>query len=515
MGKNFKKEYIIAALSGVLFALPFLSKHLSPLAWICLVPFFVLLENSDSKKAFKLGLIFGTVANYIGFYWLVGTLTRFGGFPIAVSILFIFILCLYCSLQFAIFAFICSKLKLLKKHSLASIAIISALWVFIEFFFPQLFPFGIGNTQGFNTKIIQISDLFGVHLLSFIVIFANLAIFKLHKKAFLNGPAPIKEVVTTILLIAFLFLYGIWKIGIETKNISEANKIRVGIVQPNFDFFEKTEDNEQFVTEEHKRMSKEIGSADLIIWPETAIQKFLPTKALMFQFDERKVVPEIPNTYFLIGGLSYNVIKNSSETEIIQHNSAFLTDWTGQIIGKYHKIKLLLFGEYLPFSSIFPSIKNLSPATGNFTPGTDLNILEVREKGIRIAPLICYEDIIPYFSRKFVANGANLLINLTNDAWFGKTLAPYQHLLVSIPRAVETRRYLIRSTNTGVSAIIDPVGNVIAETKIFERVTLEEEVALLNSEKTVYTKVGDIFPWLCLIFFLIYMFNNHLRRKYS
>ncbi|MCZ6555771.1 MAG: apolipoprotein N-acyltransferase, partial [Candidatus Dadabacteria bacterium] len=175
--------------------------------------------------------------------------------------------------------------------------------------------------------------------------------------------------------------------------------------------------------------------------------------------------------------------------------------------------KLILFGEYLPFAKYIPAIKNISPASGDFTPGDKLDLFEIKEKGARIAPIICYEDIIPSFSRQFVNKGANLIVNITNDAWFGKTIAPYQHLFISIPRAVETRKYLLRSTNTGISAIIDPVGRVVDRTDNFVQTNLEGEVSLMNGGKTLYTRIGDLFPIACSVFWIGFVVVVKLRGK--
>ena len=517
MKKFLRFEYILAALSGILFTLPFLSKHLSILAWVSLVPLFYAL-GSMPKNSFRTGLVFGILANYIGQYWLVGTLTRFGGFPIAVSFVFILVYCLYLGIQYALFTYLISKLRLIQNINIINLLIICSLWVALEHFYPVLFPYGLGNTQAYSLKIIQVSDLLGVSPLSFIIVFINLTIYSIVRFLFQKDKKPVIETALSVVLIAFLIIYGSVRIDQVTKDISRAEKIRIGIVQANFDFFEKIEENERLITEEHQKMSMLIDNADLIIWPETSVQKWLPVHAEYLEFfEEEKIIPQIKGTYFLIGGLSYEAeISDESEEDIefTQYNSAFLTDWNGKILGKYNKIKLLLFGEYLPFADFIPSIKQLSPATGDFTPGSELNILNIDEKGIKIGPLICYEDIIPSFSRDFALKGANILINLTNDAWFGKSFAPYEHLLVSIPRAVETRRYMIRSTNTGVSAVINPIGEVTSETGIFKKDYFSEEVALLYSD-TLYMKVGDIFPWICLISFIIFVFNKHLRRRYS
>ena len=422
MKKILRIENILAVLSAILFTLPFLSKHFSLLAWCSLVPLLYALDLAPGKS-FRTGLIFGIFANYIGQYWLVGTLTRFGGFPIAVSFFFILVYCVYLGIQYGLFTFLISKFRLLQEGKIVNLFVICSVWVSLEHFYPLLFPYGLGNTQAYNLRIIQVTDLLGVSFLSFIMVFVNITFYFLSRSIIFRGKTPVFESVISLVLLLFLFSYGSVRIDQEIKNISKAEKIRIGVVQANFDFFEKIEDNERLITEEHQRMSKIIGNVDLIIWPETAVQKWLPVHSEYLEFfEEEKIIPEIEGTYFLLGGLSYEAeINGENDEEFIftQYNSAFLTDWNGKILGKYDKIKLLLFGEYLPFSDYIPWIKYISPASGDFTPGSELNILNIGKKGIKIGPLICYEDIIPGFSRDFAINGANILINLTNDAWFG------------------------------------------------------------------------------------------------
>jgi apolipoprotein N-acyltransferase len=516
--KNYiRNDYILTAFSSILFTVPFIIEGLSFLAWVCLVPLFFSIENGKSKNYFKIGLIFGTLLNYFGQYWLVGTLSRFGGFPLPVGILFILVYCMYLGIQYGIFTYLVAKFKLLTKFTLQNLLFIGAIWVVLEYFYPQLFPYNIGNSQGLNINVIQVVDLFGVNFLSFIIVFINLSVYAV-LKSFLSGDKkPYSVAVFAVFLLFFIFLYGNYRIHSEQKNILKAEKIDVGVVQANFDFLEKIENNSELIIQSHKRMSLEIENVDLIIWPESAVLEFLPPDSEYLEIEGVMAVPKINDTFFFTGGLSFELDDNNNENrdyEVLQYNSAFLTDGEGKILGKYNKIKLLLFGEYLPFSDILPSIKKLSPASGDFTPGSELNIMNVYEKGIKIGPLICYEDIIPGFSREFAKKGANILINLTNDAWFGKSFAPYQHLLVAIPRAVETRRYLIRSTNTGVSVVVDSIGNIKSRTGIFKKEIMTQQVALLYGE-TLYTRVGDIFPWICLASFILFIFNKYLRKRYS
>jgi len=517
MKRYLSTDYILIILSAVLFTVPFLFSNVSFLAWICLVPLFYIIENSKSCSYFLIGLIFGTAINYLGQYWLVGTLSRFGGFPLPAGILFILVYCIFLGIQYGIFTYLVAKFKLLKDLNPQNLLFIAAIWVALDYFYPHLFPYSIGNSQGLSTNIIQVVDLFGVSFLSFIIVFINLAVYSILKSLISGGKKPVLVAGTAVFIMAFILIYGSYRIQEEKNNILKAEKIDVGIVQANFDFLEKIENNSYLIIEAHKKMSFELEKVDLIIWPESAVLEFLPPDSEYLEIEGLIAVPEIKDTFFLTGGLSFELddSKNEdSEYEIIQYNSAFLTDGEGKILGKYNKIKLLLFGEYLPFSDIFPAIKMLSPASGDFTPGTELNIMNIYDKGIKIGPLICYEDILPGFSREFAKKGANILINITNDAWFGESFAPYQHLLVAIPRTVETRRYLIRSTNTGVSVVVDSIGNIKSQTGIFTEEVMTQQVALLYGN-TLYMRVGDIFPWICLASLILYIFNKYLRKRYS
>ena len=521
MMKITKYDLALSVISGVLFPVAFVIPFAGIISWFLLIPFFLAIENKSPWNAFRLGVLTGTIANEIGTYWLIGTLSRFGGFPHVVSFIFHLAISIYSGFLFAIFAYIATKLGLFRKQGLISALLIASIWTSLEFLFPFLFPYGITNSQADYLPLIQIFDLFGMYSLSFLIIFVNVTLMRLLKKLLDHNITPTLEILTSLILIILIISYGLWKIDLETKKIAEAPKIKLGIVQANFDILEKKQKNESTITERHKLMSHVLNSPELIIWPETAIQAWIPASQDFLINEGELAIPQTKKTYFLVGGLSYRIKSNefSPDSEFDQNidkfNTAFLTDPQGRILGRYNKIKLLLFGEYLPFTKYIPALKKISPASGDFTPGSNLEILEIKEKGIKIAPLICYEDIIPSFSRKFVENGANLLVNMTNDAWFGKSFEPYQHLSFSIPRAVETRRFLARATNTGISAIIDSVGRVTAKTGIFEQTTLEDQIAILDGEKTLYTKIGDVFPWGCLIFWIGFVLITKFRRRFS
>ena len=192
------------------------------------------------------------------------------------------------------------------------------------------------------------------------------------------------------------------------------------------------------------------------------------------------------------------------------YNSAHLIDSDGRVLGTYHKNYLLIFGEFLPFSNIFPFLKRWFPEAGDFTPGNFVTSFSLNGKHIGV--MICYEDIIPQFTRKVASLKPHLLVNITNDAWFGKTSEPYQHLLLATFRSIENRLFLIRSTNTGVSAVIDPVGRILKETDLDNPETLVAEVALLQTE-TPYQKYRDLFAWTCSFLTLVFVVLSFFKSK--
>lgn len=515
---NIKKlDLALCALTGVLYPLTFMIPYAGILSFVLLIPLFWAIENKSAGDSFKLGLLAGLISNLIGTYWLIGTLSRFGGFPILVSIVFIVVLSAYSGLSFGLFSYISSRLGFFKKPGVLSVLLVASVWTSIEYLFPFLFPYGVSNSLADYVALIQIFDLFGVYALSFVIVIVNLTLMRVIKSTMGDMRVPAAELALSAALLAATLLYGHFRIAAVDGEIARAQKIKVGMVQANFDFLEKTENLEHIVTERHKEMSRELESVDLIIWPETSIQAWFSNESDYLLVRDEMGVPDMEGKYFIVGGMSFTPMDPDAvvltDENLIKYNTAFLTNSDGVILGRYHKIKLLLFGEYLPFTQYIPALKNISPASGDFTPGDEFELFEIEEKNIRIAPIICYEDIIPSFSRKFVDKGANLIVNVTNDAWFGKTIAPYQHLFISIPRAVETRRYLLRSTNTGISAIIDPLGRVVSKTDTFVQTNLVGQVGLMEGGKTLYTRIGDVFPFVCVIFWVGFALVSNLRGK--
>ena len=192
------------------------------------------------------------------------------------------------------------------------------------------------------------------------------------------------------------------------------------------------------------------------------------------------------------------------------YNSAVLLDPEGRVLGRYDKNYLLIFGEFIPMGDIFPSLYEWLPEASHFYAGDTVETFAF--KGHQIGVMICYEDIIPRFTRRLAGKDPNVLINVTNDAWFGKTSEPYLHMALSAMRAVENRLWLIRSTNTGVSVYIDAVGRLVSQTRLEDPEVLAEDVPMMRTN-TVYRSWGDLFGYLCVLAFAILTIGGLARGR--
>ena len=194
----------------------------------------------------------------------------------------------------------------------------------------------------------------------------------------------------------------------------------------------------------------------------------------------------------------------------IYFNSAYLLSPQGDVRGKYDKVHLVPYGEYVPLRTLFPFISSLAAGIGDFATGKGFYPLTMGDR--KIGVMICYEGILPEAARMYKNAAAELLVNITNDAWFGTTSAPYQHLSMSIFRAVETRLYLVRAANTGISAIVDPTGKILAQTEIFKKDEIHGNIKFI-ALSSFYARYGDLLVWACFICLVIFFLWSLKGRK--
>ncbi len=315
------------------------------------------------------------------------------------------------------------------------------------------------------------------------------------------------EAVVAGLVMMIIIGYGHYRIGSIEELLKKAPHLGVALVQGNIDQDMKWNPLFQSQTIDiYRSLSRQAAPAGggLIVWPETAAPFYFQQRDAM-----QAAVVDVARTSgsaLLFGSPSYE----SDNGRIAYMNSAFLLKPDGTVNGRYDKVHLVPYGEYVPLRRFFPFIGKLVAGVGDFKPGKGFYPLTI--DGLRLGVLICYEGILPEAARAYKREKSHLLVNMTNDAWFGRTSAPYQHLSMTVFRAIETRLYLVRAANTGISAIIDPKGEILSRTEIFERTTLTGDVKIID-EKTCYAAYGDAFVYLCAIVLLIMTVLSMKRRK--
>jgi apolipoprotein N-acyltransferase len=364
-------------------------------------------------------------------------------------------------------------------------------WMAIEFLFPLLFPWHVANSQVAFSWFVQTADLIGPYGASFIVVWFNAALYKLLSTRHVIEPRRFLPLGFSTLAIVLSLVYGFERLKTVDQEIASAPKLATGAVQGNVDIDLKWDPVlAQRNLDQHRKITDSLDSPTLVIWPESAIEVFVPENLPVLP---PEFMPSLKSrqSYFIFGAKSFRGALGRPGMKAF--NTAFFADAQGRILGHYHKQVLLAFGEYMPFSKIL-SLLPAAPFTDGFTPG-DGPIAFPLSSSVRVAPLICYEDLMPDLSRKFIsATHANLLVNLTNDAWYGRSVGPWQHLALARSRAIETRRTLLRVTNTGVTSLVNAKGEVVKTLPMFTAAAMPAEVDILNGE-TYYVRFGDWFAW--------------------
>jgi apolipoprotein N-acyltransferase len=491
----------LAAASGILLTLSFPKTDISFLAWFALVPLFAASRNLSFKHSFSLGLLAGLVHYLTLIYWLAPTMLTYGHLPYYVSLPVLFLLSFYLALFIALFSM---TLTGLSSGPISLFLTAPLIWVSLEYLRSFLFtgfPWELLGYSQFNMlHVIQISDIFGVYGVSFCIVLFNAALFLVYlgltgkdwKEQMIGIKQAVKTMAAVAVILCAVWGYGARKIYRIHKLVVNSPSIKATVVQGNIDQAKKWDPAfQRSSTLKYIRLSllsKKLHP-DLVVWPETAAP-FYFTRNIELSKLVLSGIRET-GTDFLIGSPAFNIEDN----RIDYFNSAFLVDAAGNVIGRYDKSHLVPFGEYVPLRKWLPFVGKMVEGVGDFRAGEKGRTL--KWKNFRIGVLICYEIIFPPLARALVQKNASILVNLTNDAWYGKSSAPYQHFSMAIFRAVENRRSLVRAANTGISGFIDPSGHVIESTQLFEDAVITQKVPMLEV-KTFYSRFGDVFAMACL-----------------
>ena len=477
------------------------SQSRAAVAWLAWVPFiWGTLRVRRSWAAFFYGWFTAFLFHAAVLYWVYYTCVHGGGMTVASSLQAWLGLSALLSVQVGFFGFSCYFLRKTGPFFpfLAAFGFVTLEWLhqclaFYGLGFPWLMW---GYTQWNMPQFLQVASWTGVYGVSFILVLVSALI------ATALGVQHIRRGIFCIFLAAAIWLGGYWwgdsRLPIKTEStVAEAaNSLTAAVMQPNIDQYKKwNPEFEQEIIQTIGRMGADLENIkpDLAVWPESVTPGALvedPYFKLMEDIAERSG--------------AFQVIGSSLAEEGKQYVGAYLMTPQSDRLQAYQKIKLVPFGEYIPFEKqirrFFPEIKILGEL-GSFSPGAfPQPLLEMGD--FFLGTTICYEAIFPQLWLKQTRQGAQLFVNLTNDAWFFNTAAPHQHLAANVLRAVETGRPILRAANTGISAVIDAYGRIEQKTELFTPAMLQAQVAFpAEGYITPYTQRGNLFVWVCAVFF--------------
>lgn len=529
--KNKRSEFGLALISGLMLGLSFPPLPFYILIFFALIPYFFVLEKRESLAGInRITYVMAFIYNAITLYWVGSWQPDTDPFLMIAGVTLLFFN--------PIIFLIPSTLYYFAKKSFnrrVALFLFPLFWVAAEFLYSITdfrFPWvTLGHSLAYFKSFIQIAEFIGSFGLGILVIYINVFAYLGHynyrkKKKFL-----VYEIAALLLFLLPIF-YG----GIAIDNTEKVEKkVKVGIIQPNLNPWKKWEaGNVSQQLELYLELSqKEIDNgAELLIWPETALPVYLLAGGYEKTVQSIHSFCDTNNVYILTGMPHANFYfdstkappeskKTKSGTNYTSYNSILLFQPNSREVPMYGKIKLVPFGEKVPLVEHIPFLGDLikwNVGISSWNEGTEHKVFEIDlgKKKINVAGVVCIESIYPRFISEFVANDAELIVVVTNDSWYGDSSGPYQHKEMSVLRAVENRRSVVRSANGGISCVIDKYGKTLIETGMFEKNSFSYDVEL-NSDKTVYSKTSYLLPWISLVssifIMFVFMFNKIKNRK--
>jgi len=341
--------------------------------------------------------------------------------------------------------------------------------------------------------VIQLADVTGIYGVSFLIVLVNAAFWETARSLMDRESLPVGTICAAAAAVVLTLSYGSWRLS-EFPLDNEGNGgFRIGILQGNIAQEIKWEQQAREHTfQTYERLGREAvrNGARFLVWPETSVPVVFGDRDADWQ--RPGVISHALGVPMLVGAPAAEVVSNA----IHYYNSAFLVD-DGVLRERYDKIHLVPFGEYMPLSWLLPLGPGIAAREADYSPGTQMKVMQM-DSGPRFSVLICYEAIFPELSRAALNNGADLLINITNDGWFGATAAPYQHFAMARVRSVENRVWLVRCANTGISAVFDPAGRVVSEIPLEKEGAVTVRIPGKVAAGSLYSHLGDVFALSCL-----------------
>jgi apolipoprotein N-acyltransferase len=510
------RHILLAAATGILLPLCFPKFDFGLLAWVVLIPLHIALDGSRRTQAFWLGWLSGMIGFTGIMSWVVTAMHTYGKVPLVISYGIMLLLTAYLGLFVAVYsAGVVWFRMLVPRYGLFAAP---CLWVTLELLRTYLLsglPWSLlGYSQYRQLDLIQIADHLGVYGVSFLIVLTNVALAELYLwlmplfRRFRPARLPWELVTTSAMLIGLSWAYSTSLIVNEESEHPKAT-LQIGVVQPNIDQSIKWDQGFRDETlRRYDHLTESFGyGTDLIVWPEAATP-FIYEREPLYQL-QLVAMATRASAPLLFGSPA---IRFDPDRKPYLLNSAYLLSPEGHLLGRYDKQHLVPFGEYIPLkSSALFFLDKLVEGIGDFQPGPGPTILSfqpklagesVSQRPVKFGVLICYEVIFPDLVRRVVAAGAEFLVTITNDAWFGDSSAPAQHFSMVVFRSVENHRAFARAANTGISGFIDPFGRIMKASPIFIQTALQATIAIRQPD-TFYSRYGDVFAYGCMIICLL------------
>ncbi|MCH7923446.1 MAG: apolipoprotein N-acyltransferase [Nitrospinae bacterium] len=514
-------KLLLAAASGGMLTAAFPSSNLWVVAWVALVPLLWALRRTRPTEALKLGALAGFIHYSTVLFWVMNTMTRYGKLSWPASLGVLVLLAGYLACYVALFAWAVVVLaggQRTLRWLLAPLA-----WVVAELARAHVlsgFPWAnLGYSQSSVLPVIQIADITGVYGVAFLIVLVNATIVELFENLSQSGtiglvrrkpgPSNVRLILSASLAVALTLGYGWTVLARPERTVPpETPKLRFALLQGNIPQDLKWDAASQqetvnLYTVLVSEVSRGPAAPQLIVWPETAAPFYFEQDGAL-QEKVRSVVRRT-KVYHLVGAAGYEKI----DGRVAYYNRAYLLGPEGETLEHYDKIHLVPFGEYVPLSSVLFFVRRLAEGIGTFYAGERHTIFDIPQG--RFGTLICFEVIFPNLVRQFVKGGAQFLVNITNDAWFGRSAASAQHLSMAVFRAVENRVPLIRAANTGITAVVDPFGRVVQATDLFVRTHVTETIPVVAEPGALYTRIGDLFAYACFFGLILVAVVGRLR----
>jgi apolipoprotein N-acyltransferase len=534
MTHSLARSLVLAGASGLFVPLSFPKSDLGLLAWIALVPLHWALDGRSKTQAFWIGWLSGTIAFTGMMAWVVTAMTTYGKVPLVISYGLMLLLTAYLGLYVGLYAAGAVWFQtLIPRYGLFAAP---CLWVSLELIRTYVLsglPWGLlGYSQYRQIEVIQIADHMGVYGVSFLIVLVNVALAELLSRlmpllrGFRPAKLPWELLAVTVLLVTLSWEYGLGTLSGAPFSDIPRSSISVGVVQPNVDQAVKwdTAYREETLAR-FDRLTGRLGSAtDLVIWPEAATP-FVFEREPVYQL-QLIALANRAQAPILFGSPALRFYPDRRPYLL---NSAYLLSSDGQLLGRYDKHHLVPFGEYIPFkSSLLFFLDKLVEGIGDFEAGPGPTILTMTPKPksaaagmagttpgpVNFGVVICYEVIFPNLVRQFAANGAEFMVTVTNDAWFGRSSAPSQHFAMVVFRSVENHLAVARAANTGISGFIDPFGRIVEATPIFTEQAVQATIQVWRPQ-TFYSRYGDVFAYGCVIICALLWLFSYFRTKGS